>query len=190
MVFMEPRVVFVIFEKKQSVMEALLEMPEIDFNHEIETEFDTDVKMSSRLHAYLQTHISYLLELAYANQYTIFTELDLDFASGKTRPDLCIFPRTPINWLADDIVVQDVPLTTIEILSPCDGPTKQNLTELIERIYAKHFPAGVKSVWLVIPPLELITVFLPNQQKINVIEGILTDPATGLQLNLTEVFRV
>lgn len=171
-------------------MEALLEMPEIDFNHEIETELDTDVKISSRLHAYLQTHISYLLELAYANQYTIFTELDLDFASGKTRPDLCIFPRTPINWLADDIVVQDVPLTTIEILSPCDGPTKQNLTELIERIYAKHFPAGVKSVWLIIPPLELITVFLPNQQKINVIEGILTDPATGLQLNLAEVFRV
>lgn len=40
------------------------------------------------------------------------------------------------------------------------------------------------------PPLELITVFLPNQQEINVIGGLLTDPATGIQLNVDDVFRV
>lgn len=166
-------------------MEALIETPDVDVSDEIETDPDTDVKMSSRLHSYLQIRIGRLLELAYEDQYTIYSELDLRFASGKTRPDLCIFPRTVINWLADEVIVQDVPLTTIEILSP-----KQNLTELIERIYAKHFPAGVKSVWLVIPPLELITVFLPHQQKINVTNDLLTDPATGLHINLAEVFRI
>lgn len=168
-----------IFEKKQRVMEALIEAPEVDLD------FDTDQKMSSRIHSFLQTHIGHLLELVYYKQYTVYTELDLEFASGKTRPDLCIFPYTTINWLADEIIVNDVPLTTIEILSP-----KQNLTDLVERIYAKHFPAGVKSVWVVSPPLQLITIFLPNQQKINVIEGMLIDPATGIQISVDEVFQV
>ncbi len=160
-------------------MKALIEAPEVDLD------FDTDEKMSSLLHGILQSHISHLLELAYQSQYTIITELNLEFASGKARPDLCIFPRLAINWLADEIIVNDVPLTTIEILSP-----KQNLTDLIDRIYAKHFPAGVKSVWIVSPPLQLITIFLPNQQKINVIEGTLTDPATGIQISIDEVFRM
>ncbi len=121
--------------------------------------------------------------LAYRQQYSIYTELDFDFASGKTRPDLCIMTKHEANWMEDEIIVTDVPLTTIEILSP-----EQSMNSLLDRIYKKHFPAGVKTVWLVTPALQIITVLLPDRSRINVTEGILTDPVTGLQLNLSDVF--
>ncbi|MGA0560324.1 Uma2 family endonuclease [Larkinella sp. VNQ87] len=143
-----------------------------------------DEKMSSYNHSVLQSRLAFLLLLAYRSQYSILTELDFEFASGKTRPDLSILPKRPTNWLNDEIVVQDVPLTTIEILSP-----SQPLDSLIERVYQKHFPAGVKTVWIVSPALQLVTIFLPNRQHINVTEGNVTDPVTGIQVSLAEIFE-
>lgn len=155
-------------------METVLELPDFDLEEE---------KMSSLLHGFLQSRISYLFELTYSSQYSVITELDLSFASGKTRPDLCVFPKLTLDWLADEIVVTETPLTTIEILSPA-----QNLTALIDRVYAKHFPAGVKSVWIVSPPLKLITIFLPDRSRINFSTGLLTDPATNIEMDLAAVF--
>lgn len=143
-----------------------------------------DEKMSSWNHAELQSHLAFLLRLAYRQHYSIVTELDLEFASGKTRPDLCIFPKRASDWMEDEIVVSDVPLTTIEILSP-----QQSLYDLIDRVYKKHFPAGVKTVWVVLPPIEVITVFLPERRVINFTEGVVTDPVTGLKLAHAEVFE-
>ena len=143
-----------------------------------------DEKMSSYNHSDLQTRIGFLLMLAYRDKYSILTELDFSFATGKTRPDLCIMPKRKANWMEDEIIVTDVPLTTIEILSP-----EQSMNSLLDRIYKRHFPAGVKSVWLVTPALQIITILLPDRSRINVIEGILTDPVTGLQLNLADVFE-
>jgi Uma2 family endonuclease len=156
----------------------------IDLDHDAIDDELQDVKMSSLNHSQLQLRIGFLLMLAYQNEYSMYTELDLSFASGKTRPDLCIFPKRPTDWLVDQIVVTDVPLTTIEILSP-----EQSMNELIGRIYKKHFPAGVKTVWLVVPALRLITVLLPDRTSFSVTEGTLTDPVTGLQLVISEVFE-
>ena len=157
-------------------MEATLDIPATDAT--------LDEKMSSRNHSDLQTRLGFLLMMAYRQQYSIYTELDFNFASGKTRPDLCIMPKHQANWMEDEIIVSDVPLTTIEILSP-----EQSMNSLLDRIYQKHFPAGVKTVWLVIPALQIITILLPDRTRINVIEGILTDPVTGLQLTLSDVFE-
>lgn len=143
-----------------------------------------DEKMSSLNHSELQSRLAFLFMSAYRQQYSIFTELDLEFASGKTRPDLCIFPKRQMNWMTDEIIVHDVPLVTIEILSP-----EQSLNSLIERIYQKHFPAGVKTVWLVVPSLQIVSILLPNRQQINFTEGLITDPETGLQLKLADIFE-
>ena len=143
-----------------------------------------DEKMSSLNHSELQSHLAFLLRLTYRHQYSIFTELDLDFASGKTRPDLCIFPKRILNWMEDELVVRDSPLMTIEILSP-----EQSMTDLIDRVYKKHFPAGVKTVWMVFPAIQIISIFLPDRRRINFTEGVVTDPATGIQLNLAEIFE-
>ncbi len=158
-------------------MEAIFEHPPL--TGELE-----DEKMSSLNHSDLQTRLGFLLMLAYRQQYSIYTELDFDFAFGKTRPDLCIMPKRKANWLADEIVVQDVPLTTIEILSP-----EQSLNSLTERIYKKHFPAGVKTVWLVVPTVQTVSILLPDRKQVNFSQGIITDPITNIQLNLSDIFE-
>ncbi|GAB3704452.1 hypothetical protein GCM10027592_35810 [Spirosoma flavus] len=155
-------------------METVIEQP-IDLE---------DEKMSSYNHSEVQSRLAFLLMLAYRTQYSILTELDFDFASGKTRPDLSIMPKRKVDWLADEIIVQDVPLTTIEILSP-----EQSLNSLTDRIYKKHFPAGVKSVWLVVPTVQTVSILLPDRQQLNFSSGIVADPVTGLQLNLSEIFE-
>lgn len=145
---------------------------------------DSDEKMSSYNHAELQSHLAFLLRTYYRQEYSILTELDFDFASGKTRPDLCILPKRKADWLDDEIIVQEVPLTTIEILSP-----EQSLNSLTDRIYKKHFPAGVKTVWLVVPPIQTISILLPDRQQLVFSEGYINDPVTGIQLALSEIFE-
>ena len=158
-------------------MEAIFETPGITDNPQ-------DEKMSSLNHSDLQTRLGFLLMLAYRQQYSIYTELDFSFASGKTRPDLSIMPKRKIDWLADEIVMQDVPMTTIEILSP-----EQSLNSLTERIYKKHFPAGVKTVWLVVPTVQTISILLPDRKQVNFSNGTVIDPITGIQLELTDIFE-
>lgn len=68
-------------------MEAELEQP-------LALEAD-DEKTASLIHALLQSRLALLLGQAYRDQFTVLTELALEFASGKTRPDLCIFPKLP-----------------------------------------------------------------------------------------------
>ena len=150
----------------------------------ITTDDAQDEKMSSFNHSDLQTRLGFLLMLAYRHEYSILTELDFNFASGKTRPDLCIMPKRKANWLADEIIVQDVPLTTIEILSP-----EQSLNSLTERIYKKHFPAGVKTVWLVVPTVQTVSILLPDRKQVNFASGIVVDPVTNIQLDLGEIFE-
>lgn len=157
-------------------MEAELEQP-------VALEAD-DEKMSSLNHAELQSHLSFLLRSTYRKTHSILTELDLQFASGKTRPDLCIFPKLTVNWTDDEIMVREAPLTTIEILSP-----EQSLNGLLERIYQKHFPAGVKSVWIVVPALQLISIWQPDRTQLTFTAGTATDPATGIAVNVGEVFE-
>ena len=157
-------------------MELTVEQPAID-------EFD-DEKRSSFNHSELQTRLGFLLMIAYRAEYSILTELDFSFASGKTRPDLCIMPKRKVDWLADEIVVQDVPLTIIEILSP-----EQSLNSLTDRIYKKHFPAGVKTVWLVVPTVQTVSILLPDRRQVNFASGTVVDPVTGIQLELSDIFE-
>lgn len=157
-------------------MEAILDYPVVDERQ--------DEKMSSFNHSELQSHMAFLLRSAYRHEYSILTELDFDFASGKTRPDLCIMPKRKINWLDDEIIVEDAPITTIEILSP-----EQSLNSLTKRIYDKHFPAGVQTVWLIVPPTQTVSILLPDKTQFNFAEGIVTDPVTNIRLNLSDIFE-
>lgn len=158
-------------------MEATLELPSI-------TDDLQDEKMSSFNHSELRSHLAFLFRAAYRHRYSILTELDFDFASGKNRPDLCIMPKRRADWLADEIIVQEVPLTTIENLSP-----EQSLNSLTDRIYKKHFPAGVKTVWLVVPTVQTVSILLPDRKQLNFAQGTVTDPVTNIQLNLSEIFE-
>ena len=143
-----------------------------------------DEKMSSFNHSELQSRLAFLLMSAYRNKYSILTELDFEFASGKTRPDLCIMTKRKVDWLADEIIVQEVPLTTIEILSP-----EQSLNSLTDRICKEHFPAGVKTVWLGVSTVQTVSILLPDRKQMNFAQGIIIDPMTNIQLKLSEIFE-
>ena len=47
---------------------------------------------------------------------------------------------------------------------------------------------GVKSVWMITPPLRGVTIFLPDGSQQSYHGGIVRDPATGLSADLDAVF--
>jgi len=49
--------------------------------------------------------------------------------------------------------------------------------------------AGVKSCWLVQPALRTITTFDHDMRSKTYSEGVVTDPATGIEMAIKDVFR-
>ncbi len=76
------------------------------------------------------------------------------------------------------------PLTAIEILSP-----SQSLNELMHKAWDLYFPMGVKSVWIVVPEFRAIHVMMPNDEALYFGSGKLTDPATGVEIEVEKVFE-
>ncbi len=99
-------------------------------------------------------------------------------------PDVCILPKMALDMTADHIVARQLPITTIEILSP-----SQALDELIDKTSA-YFAAGVKSCWIVLPKMYGIAVYsAPGEYKFFHNDQTLTDPATGIELPLGPLFE-
>jgi len=111
--------------------------------------------MPSRNHSAIQMLVGAALLQKYKKKYQIYSELSLAMPDVKPAvPDLCIFPKTKLDLLNDEIKVKDVPLTVIEILSP-----KQGIEDIKDKFFNIYFPAGVKSAWLIIPPLRSVHIF-------------------------------
>lgn len=150
---------------------------------EMQYEQERGKPMPSKNHAIIQGNAYYELRNQYGNQFDVFPELSLDLTSGKAVPDLCIYEKTPRNWQVDVIKTKETPLLAIEILSP-----KQNFNDIVDKMNNIYFPAGMKSVWVVLPPAESIMVFKPNEKTKTYNEGILNDAASGFELNLDKIF--
>jgi Uma2 family endonuclease len=73
-------------------------------------------------------------------------------ATEALEPDVCVYPNT-ITPDYDILKMSEMPLLAIEILSP-----RQSLEELLDK-FKVYFALGIKSCWLVIPPLESVTVY-------------------------------
>ena len=85
---------------------------------------------------------------------------------------------------ADRIVMEKMPLTTIEILSPT-----QALKDLTDKARA-YFQAGVKSCWIVLPDQQGVFVY-DGPTKYEYFHGsdVLRDSATGIELDLAPLFE-
>jgi len=118
--------------------------------------------MGSVNHSLIQAMITSLL--VNDDRFTVFTELSLDVkqhdlskydikAKDELKPDICLYSNE-IGFQEFDILkMTEMPLLAIEILSPSQG-TK----ELKDQIRA-YFDLGVKSCWLVIPDVQLISIY-------------------------------
>ena len=146
-------------------------------------EIERNKPMPNRIHASVQSAINFQLTLNYGEQYECLSELSLDTVPPST-PDLCIYPPKKLNIRTIMAKESESPITTIEIISP-----SQSLNELMHKAWDLYFPMGVQSAWIVVPELKGIHIMLPNDENLYFGSGLLTDPATGIQMEVEKVFK-
>ncbi len=139
--------------------------------------------MPSKNHAIVQTNLIVELSKVFQGERRLLTEINIALPGGERIPDLAIYNALDFTPGQDEVRVQEVPKTIIEILSP-----KQNLSELISKA-SEYFAAGIQSYWLVLPDLCSIYVFkAPNDYEVFVKDQTLKDPSLSLELALTSIF--
>jgi Uma2 family endonuclease len=145
-------------------------------------EFQTEDIMSLNHSRTIQRISSYLER--YDADYDILPELEMKLNGKPVKPDVSVYPNLSEDWDSDIIFMTEPPIIAIEVLSP-----KQPMTDITDKITSIYFPAGVRSVWIVLPLLQSITIVMPDMSKITFSEGIIKDPATGIELPLNTIFR-
>ncbi len=136
--------------------------------------------MPSRNHGRVQTNL--IVEFYPQQQFSIYSELTLAMAGADYTPDISVYPREPADYRHDEVARAEPPLVAVEILSPTQS--HQQVVEKAE-LYLRH---GVKSCWLVSPPLRTVTILLPDGHEEVFHRGAVKDPATGLMADLSKVF--
>lgn len=146
-------------------------------------EIERNKPMPSLNHASIQSNL--IMELAaFRNQFRIVSELSLALADWPSVPDICIFPKTPLDLSQDVTAVTEAPLCAIEICSPT-----QSAYEMRQKV-EKYFQHGVKSCWVVFPSFANIYVYSnPESYEIYRSHETLKDTVLDLSLPLKEVFE-
>lgn len=135
-------------------------------------------------HGIIQANLIIELGVHYRKQYRLASEINIEVAGRVMVPDIGIFPAMALDMANDNIVARQLPLTTIEILSPT-----QALADLINKA-ASYFQAGVKSCWIVVPEVSGIFMYSAPGEYLFFHKGqTLTDPATGIELPLGLLFE-
>jgi len=123
-----------------------------------------------------------MVELSRYPAFRVACEVTLDLGETEATPDLSVFPRQPIDLLRDQLRCSTVPIMVVEILTATQGSF-----EVLQR-FRRYFEAGVKSCWLVHPPLRTILILQPDWSETRIHEGIAVDPATGITVEWARVF--
>lgn len=152
--------------------------------YESSAEPEIEKNMASKNHAKIQSRLAKILGNHYDENYDIYTEFEIELVGKRVIPDVSIHPLEPSDWKKDVVRGNEAPLLAIEIISP-----KQAFNEIVDKIYNVYFPAGMKSAWVVLPPVESIMLFQPNQKTKTLNEGILKDTASGFEIDLDKVFK-
>ncbi len=167
-------------------MSELIELDEVQINEE--------PRMPSKNHSFLMGRITGLLFLD--ERFTVMPELSLDAshidlsqfeikAKDELIPDISLYSNeVNLSEPLDEMKVKDMPLLTIEILSP-----RQNMYDIIAKFQA-YFALGIKSCWLVTPAIKSITVYpKPNQHKtFDLNDNEMVDKVMDIQLPMQKIF--
>lgn len=155
---------------------AELEVPAPILTYEEERE----KPMPSANHGAIQANL--IIEFAQHRQYRIYSELALEIGDRFYVPDLSLYHRAALDLRHDTIRRTDPPLLVVEILSPTQG-----YQEVLDKV-AVYFQHGIKSCWMVWPPLRQVTILTPDGSQYPFTEGTITDPIIGITADLTTVF--
>lgn len=120
----------------------------------------------------------------YDAKFDILPELELELSTGKCKPDICIYEKLKDDWENDIIFFTKPPITAIEIQSP-----KQATTDLTDKMNKVYFPAGVKSVWIIVPVLQLVIIRTIEGGNQTFTGGIIKDSVTDIEVSFSSIFR-
>ena len=120
----------------------------------------------------------------YDDDFDTFPELELKLNGKPVKPDISVFPNLPEDWDSDIIFLTEPPLIAIEVLSP-----KQGLKEITDKVNTIYLPAGVKSVWIIMPLVQTVIIRTPDGKKQTFTEGVIKDPVTGIEIPFNKIFR-
>ncbi len=154
-------------------------------------------KMGSVNHSIAQTRTSTLLSSD--ERFEVLVELSLDGSQIdlkrfglKTKdeivPDISVYIGSapiPDEEIEDDILkASQMPDLAIEILSP-----SQSIGMLVRKIKA-YFALGVKSCWLIVPPMKVINIYSkPSQSKtFDMNDTEVVDEVMDIRLPIQKVF--
>jgi Uma2 family endonuclease len=155
----------------------------LEIDESAKYELERGKPVPSIAHSIIQSNLIFELNLNYGKDYKFTSELNILLSGKKYVPDVVIYPKFSFDLAVDEINMTEVPLTTIEILSP-----KQDLLELMEK---KDFfmKAGAKSCWIVLPAMKAIAVYYQSTKYNFFTEfDILKDPTTNIEINLKGIF--
>jgi Uma2 family endonuclease len=136
--------------------------------------------MPSSNHSAIQTNL--IGEFLRHREFRVHSELTLDINGKPHTPDLSIYRRTPLDLRHDVSRRADPPLLVVEIFSP-----QQSTQEVMDRVDT-YFAFGVKSCWVVSPPMRSIQILTADGKEIVLNSGTATDPVTGLTADLAALF--
>jgi Uma2 family endonuclease len=145
-------------------------------------ELERGKPMPRRKHGIVQARLTGQL-LRYEDRFDIMSEIDVSIENKLYTPDVCVYPKSPIDWTAEETPMATPPVVAIEIISQ-----SQSIETLIQKAEV-YLSAGTAAVWLVIPSLQAIFVLLPNIKPIPYTSGILKDHSTGIEILIDDVFR-
>jgi hypothetical protein len=136
--------------------------------------------MPSLNHGAVQANL--ICEFARHRDFRVVSELTLALPAKPLTPDLSIYPRTALDLRHDVSRHPDPPLLVVEIFSP-----QQGTQEVLDKVDA-YFAFGVKSCWVVSPPMHSIQILTADGRETVLTSGLATDPVIGLTADLATVF--
>ncbi len=148
--------------------------------NELSYEQERGKPMPSRNHSVAQARL--IIEFARDGRFEPMSELALSVAGDSYTPDLSVYEKSTFDWRKDVIRQSEMPLTVVEIFSP-----QQGYEQVMNKVRT-YLANGVKSCWVVVPPLKTVTICLPDGTESVFHGGDAVDSATGLSANLDRVF--
>jgi Uma2 family endonuclease len=147
-------------------------------------EIERNKPMPSKNHSIIQGYLITEINIHYRKQFTCMSEIDITMPEKPNCvPDIAIYPKLEFNFWDDELSMTEMPLTAIEIVSP-----SQSDNDILKKIN-RYFQAGVKSCWFVMPAFQAISVYSSLEKYTFFTSDMtLTDPATGIEIALNEVF--
>ncbi|MDM8550549.1 Uma2 family endonuclease [Desulfobacterales bacterium HSG2] len=116
-------------------------------------------------------------------KYSVFSELTLEIGGKEHIPDICLYPKRKIDFSVDDIIrMKEMPLLTVEILSPTQGSQ-----EALDK-FKIYFGAGIKSCWLVVPITRSVIVYSEAEKYQRFHTGDVVDGVLDIHLPIEDIF--